>query len=189
MPQLQVVDTTRDKPDPTGVAEFFSKLGKDYKDKQDQVEIGNLISQYQQNRQDANAWEDLQLGLEKSNVSPTKRLQTQQSLNEMKKVITDRDKALNAKVKQGMLSEEERQTQKQNLIQSGMPDWEADVYLDAPPSVKASIEKSHREQLSRGLRQPLNQQAPQEAKPAVQEGQTPVENRSEERRVGKECRL
>lgn len=96
MPQVQVVDTTENKPDPTGVQEFFSKLGHDYKDKGDRVEIENLIGKYQQNREDANAWEDLQLGLEKSNISPSRRLETQQNLNEIRKNVVAEDKALNA---------------------------------------------------------------------------------------------
>ena len=43
MPQVQVVDTTENPPEPTGVQEFFSKLGKSYKDQSDRVEIGKLI--------------------------------------------------------------------------------------------------------------------------------------------------
>ena len=50
MPAVQVIDTTQDKPEPTGVEQFFSKLGKDYREKKDRNEIGNLISQYQQKR-------------------------------------------------------------------------------------------------------------------------------------------
>lgn len=155
MPQVQVINTTRDKPDPTGVEEFFSKLGKDYKDKEDQVEIGKLIGEYQQNRQDANAWEDLQLGLEKSNISPSKRLQTQQSLNEMKKTIIQRDKSLNEKVNKGILTQEEKERQKENLLKAGWPEYAADVYLDAPPGVKQTLEREHAELTSRGFRKPL----------------------------------
>lgn len=99
MPSPRVISTAVDNPDPHGVEQFFSKLGKDIRDKQDQNEIGNLIGQYQQNRQDANAWEDLQLGLEKSSISPTKRLQTQKSLNDVQKNVIERDKVLNAEVK------------------------------------------------------------------------------------------
>lgn len=102
MPSLQVVNTTRDKPDPTELEQFFSKLGKDYRDKQDKADVNKLLNEYQQNRKDANAWEDLQLGLEKSTVSPTKRLEVQKSLNEMAKVINEKDKTLNARVKQDM---------------------------------------------------------------------------------------
>lgn len=162
MPQLQVVDTTRNEagvhPVQENLQTFFSKMGKDYRDKQDRVEIGNLINQYKQNREDANAWEDLQLGLEQSNISPTKRLQTQQSLNEMKKLIIEKDKALNAQVKKGMLSAEDRQKQKDNLISTGYTPEEAEVYLDAPPSVKNVIEKHVREQIGRNIRTPSTQQ-------------------------------
>lgn len=134
---------------------FFTKIGKDYRDKKDRVEIGNLIGQYQQNREDANAWEDLQLGLEKSDISPTKRLETQKSLNEMKKTITERDKALNTKVNKGILTEEEKVRQKGNLIKAGWPEHAADVYLDAPPGVKQTLEREHEYLTRHGLRKPL----------------------------------
>src|SRR5690348_6582129 len=109
MPSLQVVNTTQDKPEPTGVQEFFSKLGKDYKDREDRVEIGKLINEYQNNRNDANAWENLQLGLEKSNIGPTKRIETQKYLNDMRKVINERDKALNEQVKSQQAIQEKQQ--------------------------------------------------------------------------------
>ena len=97
MPQVQIVDSTENKPEPTGVEEFFSKLGKSYQDQSDRAEIGKLIDEYKANREDANAWENLQLGLEESNISPTKRLETQATLNNTKKLIIDQDKALNSK--------------------------------------------------------------------------------------------
>lgn len=99
MPSIQVINTTRDKPEPTAVPEFFSKLNKVYKDEEDRVEIGKLLDEYKANRQDANAWENLQLGLEQSNISPTKRLATQQSLIDIQKTITDKDNKLNAQFK------------------------------------------------------------------------------------------
>lgn len=161
MPQLQVVNTTRDEPKPNGVPEFFSKLGKDYKDKQDQVEIGNLINEYQQNRQDANAWENLQLNLEKSNISPSKRLETQKSLNDMKKVIIEKDKALNSKVSKGVKSVEEREAEKQRLINDGYPEEEAEIYVDSPPGVKQSLERNHRMEKARNIRKnPSQSQSP-----------------------------
>jgi len=155
MPQIQVVDTTENKPEPSGVQEFFSKLAKSYKEREEQNAIDNLINDYKNNRENANAWEDLQLGLEQSTISPTKRLQTQESLNEMKRIIIERDKALNAKFRASALTAEERESQKQNLIKTGMPEWEAEVYLDAPPGVKSRIQASHQEQVSRGLRTAL----------------------------------
>lgn len=155
MPQVQVVDTTQRKPEPTGVQEFFSKLGKSYKDESDRVEIGKLLDDYKQNRNDANAWEDLQLGLEKSTISPTKRLQTQQSLNEMKKLVIEKDKALNAKVNKGILTQEEKERQKSNLLKAGWPEHSADQYLDAPPGVKQTLEREHTALVERGIRKPL----------------------------------
>ena len=110
MPQLQVVNTTRDKPEPTGVQEFFSKLGKSYQEDRDKVEIGNIIDQYKNNRNNANAWEDLQLNLERSNISPSRRLEAQKNLMEQKKVIIAQDKALNQQFKENktkLLSKEE----------------------------------------------------------------------------------
>lgn len=167
MPQVQVVDTTENQPEPTGLENFFSKLGKSYKDDSDRVQIGSLINEYKQNRQDANAWEDLQLGLETSTISPTKRLETQRSLNEMRKQITERDKSLNAQVKKGMKTEEERQSELQRLVNDGYPEEEAQIYVDSPPSVKASLERNHRMEKARGLRKTPNQKE----SPAVQDQQ------------------
>lgn len=173
MPQLQVVDTTERAPEPTGVQEFFSKLGKSYKDDSDRVEIGNLIKQYQDNREDANAWEDLQLGLETSTISPSKRLETQKNLNEMRKQINERDKALNSKVNKGILTQEEKERQKGNLIKAGWPEYAADVYLDAPPGVKQTLEREHEELVRRKFRKPLVQ-VPKGVDPQAV-GQAPVE--------------
>jgi hypothetical protein len=181
MPQVQVVDTTERPPEPTGVEQFFSRLGKSYKDESDRVEIGKLIDEYKTNREDANAWENLQLGLEKSNISPTKRLQTQASLNEMKKLIIEKDKALNAKVNKGILTQEEKERQRGNLIKAGWPEYAADVYLDAPPGVKQTLEREHAALTERGLRKPLvsvpagvdNQQAPSSEAVAVPDASAP----------------
>lgn len=106
MPQVQVVDTTENKPEPTGVENFFSKLGKSYKDEADRVEIGKLLNEYKNNRENANAFEDLQLGLETSNISPSKRLETQKSLNEMRRLVIEKDKDLNAKIKSQQVEKE-----------------------------------------------------------------------------------
>lgn len=167
MPQVQVVDTTENQPEPTGLENFFSKLGKSYKDDSDRVQIGSLINEYKENRQNANAWEDLQLGLESSTISPTKRLETQRSLNEMRKQITERDKSLNAQVKKGMKTEEERQSELQRLVNDGYPEEEAQIYVDSPPSVKSSLERNHRMEKARGIRKTPTQKE----SPAVQDQQ------------------
>lgn len=173
MPQVQVVDTTENQPEPTGLESFFSKLGKSYKDDSDRVQIGNLINEYKQNREDANAWEDLQLGLESSTISPTKRLETQRNLNEMRKQITERDKALNSQVRKGMKSEEERQTEIEKLVNDGYPEEEAEIYVDSPPSVKASLERNHRMEKGRKVRQTLTEKNAANAKAQAQSITTP----------------
>ena len=99
-----MVDSTPNKPEPTSVQQFFSRLGKDYKDKADQQEIGNLLSQYQQNRQDGNALEDLWIGLEKSTVGPTKRLEAQAKIKDFAGIVKQKDEALN---KQALKMEQE----------------------------------------------------------------------------------
>lgn len=115
MPQVQVVDTTENQPDPTGLENFFSKLGKSYQDDRDRFEIGNLINEYKQNREDTNAWEELQLGLENSTISPTKRLETQTELNSIRKQVIERDKALNAQAKVMQKSKEAEDKKRANV--------------------------------------------------------------------------
>ena len=94
MPQIQTINTSRDKPDPTGIEKFFSRLSQQYKEREDNQQIGQLLEQYKANRDQANAWEDLQLGLESSTISPSRRLETQKSLNETRKNILEKEKVL-----------------------------------------------------------------------------------------------
>ena len=193
MPAVQVVNTSRAEPEPSKIPEFFSKIQKVYKDKEDKVEIDNLITQYQQNREDANAWEDLQLGLEKSNISPSKRLEAQKSLNETKKTLIAKDKAINSKFGKTIENAKDREKQKNNLVATGYTPEEADVYLDAPPSVKNVLEKNVRDEVRRKIRKlsgekEVGQELPQGEAPTqenieskekapffVDEGETPTE--------------
>ena len=156
MPQVQVINTTRDKPDPTGVEEFFSRLGKDFKDREDQLEIGKILGEYQQNRQDANAWEDAQLNLERSNISPTRRLQAQNTLNNSRKIINDRDRNLNKQVSQyqrenqQLLARQAEQAQKdlqqqktrEALGRIGANEKQIDLYEIAPVGGQTKIVES-----------------------------------------------
>jgi hypothetical protein len=66
MPQLQVVDTTPNKPEPTEVQQFFSKLSKSYQEKQEGDEIGKLLKTYQANRDDEFAIEDYMQNVQSS---------------------------------------------------------------------------------------------------------------------------
>ncbi len=101
MPDVSFVDTRplpgKANPVEENLVNFFSRLGKDYTDKQDRVEIGKIIDQYQENRGNADAISKARFNLEKSPVSPTKRLNLQNVLNAEEKAIIEKDKALNAK--------------------------------------------------------------------------------------------
>ncbi len=94
MPQLQIVNTTRDKPDPTGVEEFFSRIGKDYKDKQDRDVIGNLLQDYEKNKEDINSLDKFETELFKSTVGPTKRLESQELIKNLRQSAIQKDKQI-----------------------------------------------------------------------------------------------
>ena len=161
MPNVGVIDLSSDKPGP--IEQFFTKLGKDYRDKQDQLEIGNILNQYQQNRNDENALEDAYIQAQTSNkLSPTKRLELMNQIGDMSKIVTERKKALNAQVRKGITSGEERTRQKQNLIKAGWPEYAAENYLDAPPGVRSTMEREHKELIDRGIRKPGEETTPQE---------------------------
>lgn len=174
MPQIQVIDTTRRPKESSPIEQFFTRLGKDYKDREDQQEIGKILKEYQQNRSDANAWEDAQLKLESSTISPSRRLEAQNTLNQVQKQITDRAKVLNTKVNKGILTAEEKDRQKGNLIKAGYPDYLADYYLDAPPGVQQTLAREHKELVERGLRKPLVTVPEGVDQQAAEAPQTPV---------------
>ncbi len=94
MPQPRIIDTTPNKPEPSGVEQFFSNLSKVYSEKKEKDEIGQLIKSYENNRGNENALEDYELSIQKSNVSPTKRLELLNQAKEMRKDINE-DKKLN----------------------------------------------------------------------------------------------
>lgn len=148
MPQLQEIDLTDDTPEPTGVQDFFSKLGKSYQDQSDRVEIGKLIDAYKTNRKDANAWEDLQLGLENSTISPTKRLETQKSLNEIRKNISDRDKSLNMHVKEQQ-DQAKRERSRKSLMEAGASEQQLDLYDAASVGGQTQIMKDILDDIAR----------------------------------------
>lgn len=164
MPQIQSIRTIPENQEPNSVDRFFSRLGQQYKERQDQDTIGRILGEYEQNREDANAWEHAQIELEKSNISPTRRLQAQDSLNKIQNTISTRDKALNARFNKGILNESERKARKDHLLSAGYPPEVADYYLDAPPGVQATIAREHKELVDRGIRKPLVS-SPQENMP------------------------
>lgn len=100
MPQPRVLDFTQsEQRDPSGVEELFSTIQKVYKDEADKKTIEPIWEEYLNNRKDSDNYVKTQLSLERSPLSPTKRLEAQKKLNEMEKIISEKDKTLNAKAK------------------------------------------------------------------------------------------
>lgn len=99
MPQVQVIDTTPNKPEPTGVQEFFSKLSKSYKDKADQDQIAGILKEHQANQTDKNQIFKSYEALERSNIGPTKRLQAKKDLKELEELTIERDKSIATQAK------------------------------------------------------------------------------------------
>ena len=151
MPQIQSIRTLPENQEPNSVDKFFTRISQQYKERQDQDTIGNILDEYEQNREDANALEHAQLALEKSNISSTRRLQAQDHLDKIQNTIIARDKALNARFNKGILNEHERQARKDHLISAGYPPEVADYYLDAPPGVQSTIAREHKELVDRGI--------------------------------------
>jgi len=139
---------------------FFSNLSKEYGEKQAKNILDPIWEEYGKGAQDKEAHRKASVSLEKSELSPTKRLEAQTRLNEIEKINIERDKALNAKVHKGLLTQEEKIRQKGNLEKAGWPDYAADVYLDSPPGVKQTMEREHAELTKRGFRKPLVQVPP-----------------------------
>lgn len=99
MPAPRVIETSSYDPEPHGVEKFFSSLGKSYRDKADRDEIGSILKNYEQNINEENAHAKAQLALERSDVSPSKRIPIQERLNEQEKIRIQGKTALNNQVK------------------------------------------------------------------------------------------
>ena len=99
MPQVQMVNSTVDKPEPTGVEQFFSKLSKDYADKQDRSKIGEIMKEYAQHADDVKAYSQARGSLESSDIGPTQRLAATKSLDEHENMLIKKGKLLNDQAK------------------------------------------------------------------------------------------
>lgn len=161
MPAPRVIDTTRNKPEPSGVEEFFSKLNTHFREQKDKDILGDLTRQYQANRENAHAWEDYQLAIDQSNMSPSKRLETQKLHNERKKIIVDEDKALNAQAKliqeqsKKQVEEQEKKANEEiavkSLQQSGASQRQIDLYKASSEGGKTKIIENVLEEQNRNM--------------------------------------
>lgn len=96
MPQLQIVDTTPNQPEPSSMDNFFNRISQEYSQRREDSEVGRILSEYQQNRYDANALSDLKINLQKNNkISPSRRVELMKDLTEQEKHNIERSKVLN----------------------------------------------------------------------------------------------
>jgi hypothetical protein len=113
MPQIQTFDLNQRtepgvNPAEENIVKFFSKLGKDYKDKEDRVEIGKIIEEYTGNVDKAAGITQARKSIATGTLSPTKQLQANELINAEEKSIIERDKQLNSQVKAMADIEEKR---------------------------------------------------------------------------------
>lgn len=160
MPSAQVIDLGRDQSQPRGIEAFFSKIGEHVQKKREESAIENIYGQYLEAEDDERALKEAMVGFQTNNdISPSRRLEGMEALKQMDKSILDRKKMLSTQLKQGLMSEEERGRQKDNLLKAGWPDYAAETYLDAPPGVKSTMEREHKELVDRGIRSPSETQS------------------------------
>jgi hypothetical protein len=174
MPSLQVVDLSErpaDKPEPTEVQRFISEFKQYNQNRREGDEIQKLTDSYLKNKNQEGAWEKLQFDLmNNKEIGPTKKLETQQQLNEMHKQIMENRKT-QAEAYKKTVDEALKDPEIQNLVSQGWPVEEAIQYKAAPPSVKNRLMANHLDQVSRGLRknpsaeQPVEPEAPLEDVP------------------------
>lgn len=146
MPQVQFVDSSPGEP--RGIDQFFANLQQAAVNRADRMELEPLLREYQQNINDENAYEKLQLGLMRSNVSPSKRLQTQQQLNQMQQSILNNRKALNeqAKAKQQTIQKEQNT---ERLRRAGATEDQIELYNAASVGGETKVMQDILEDISR----------------------------------------
>lgn len=101
MPDLKFVNTEAMK-SPNRAEEnlktFFSNISQEYGEKQSKAILDPIWEQYGQNEDNKNRYRQASTALQKSNLSPSKRIAAQQQLNEFEKLNTETEKSLNSKV-------------------------------------------------------------------------------------------
>lgn len=98
MPQLQVYDPKERPPEPTGVQKFFSNLGKSFKDKEDSDKLADILKEYGENQNNEMRYLKGLESLERSNISPSKRLEAQKYLSEFEKLNSKKSSQTNQKL-------------------------------------------------------------------------------------------
>jgi len=111
MPSLQVVDLSPSEPNQAqqNLEKFFSKLGSQYKEEKSNTKMDELIAEYDQTKDKALALDKLQLAIHHKDVAPSKRLEMQNTINNMTKVNAANQMQVAKKIKQDKLEEEKKE--------------------------------------------------------------------------------
>lgn len=145
MPQIQTIDTTPRSPDPTGVEKFFSRLQQEYQQRDENQAINNLMNTYKQNKD----FEELQFGLEtNNNISPSRRLEAQKNLNQIRKGMVERDRLI-AKSNEDAMKARQNQTIASDLQRKyNLTPEQAQAYVNNPSALSKVYPNEKRDPLS-----------------------------------------
>lgn len=126
----RILDFTPPEPKETGLDRFFARMKTQYKDKQDQDTLSKILKAHQKNREDVNSYEDTQIQIMDSNMSPTKKMAALDQMNTIKKNLIEERKSLNQKYANVPIEAKQRAKQKKDLLDIGLVDAESEVVLD-----------------------------------------------------------
>lgn len=155
MPEPRVLDLSPGPAEPHPIENFLGQIRQRYVDQQDKSQLDEILKEYQANRDQENAWEDMQLKLERSDISPTRRLQAQASLNEIKKQNIERNKSLNERFRlereqaKEKAEEIKKQRSRESLEKSGASEAQINLYDAASRGGETEIMKKVLEDIDR----------------------------------------
>lgn len=128
MPQLQVIENLQGPRPPEqpnraqqNLQTFLSNIGNQYRENQDRTQINQLLQEYQQNDDEISAFRNFQVGLGRSDISPSKQLGLQQWMNESEKVLIEQRKNLNAeaeRMKKANLEAEKKRANDEKILRT-----------------------------------------------------------------------
>lgn len=114
----RIIDLSPKPVEPSGVSKFFDTIRQGYKSSEDKSELNEILEKYKNNRENANAWEDLNLDIENSNISPSRRVQALESLRSSKKLINEEQKNIGASAEAYRKKEESNEKKKAEQAES-----------------------------------------------------------------------
>lgn len=109
-------------------------------------------------------------------IGVEKFAEVQRHAKKQEEIAIEKNRIANEKLK----TKENNEVLKQSLRADGMPEWEVQLFGDSPKGVQGQIMRSHQDQRSRGIRQPLAQGLPQQAQPLQPEQGQPQPNQGQQ---------